>query len=179
MNQQLKMQLEAETSRANIDFVTAWVGDNQKRIAELVDLALDIDSQVSAKALWALEKVATIHHNILLPYIPSIVDALTMFPTSGMRRISCKILMLSDVPSDFDGPIVDFCFRMLESFDEPIGVKANCLSLIAERLDKYPELESELNAVVSEIIGNSGSKGFAVRARKVMLKDNSNGGNRS
>ena len=178
MNQQLKMQLEAEMSRANIDYVTAWVGVNQKRIAELVDLALDIDSQVSVRALWALEKVATNHHNILQPYIPSIVATLPMFPTSGMRRISCKILMLSDVPSEFDGPIVDFCFRMLESFDEPIGVKANCLSLIAERLDKYPELEAELNAIVSEIIGSSGSKGFAVRARKVMGKDNTGSRNR-
>lgn len=174
MNQLLKAQLEAEMSRANIDYVADWVGSNRERIDELVDLALDTNSQVAARALWALEKVATSHHNILLPYISSIVDALPRFPSSGMRRISCKILMISDVPAEFDGQIVDFCFRMLETIDEPIGVKANCLSLIAERLGKYPELESELNAIVSDIIGSSGSKGFAVRARKVMQKGRSN-----
>lgn len=168
MNQQLIAQLKAEASRANTDFIANWAGTDAERIAELVDIALNADGQTAARALWALEKVAAAHHNILLPHIPAIVSELPRFTFSGMRRIACKILMLTDVSYDFDGPIIDFCFRMLETPDEPIGVKANCMSLIAKRLNEYPELESELNLVVNEVVRTTESKGFAVRVRKAM-----------
>lgn len=168
MNQQLLAQLEAEASRANTDFIANWAGTNAERIADLVDIALNADGQTAARALWALEKVAAAHHNILLPHIPALVAALPRFTFSGMRRITCKILMLTDVPQKFDGPIIDFCFRMLETHDEPIGVKANCMSLIASRLSDYPELKPELKAIVDSIIETSDSKGFVVRVRNVL-----------
>lgn len=169
MNQQLIAQLEAEASRANTDYVANWAGTNAERIADLVDIALNADGQTAARALWALEKVAAAHHNILLPHIPALVAALPRFTFSGMRRIACKILMLTDVPQDFDGPIIDFCFRMLETPDEPIGVKANSMSLIASRLSDYPELKPELKAIVDSIIETSDSKGFVVRAKHSKL----------
>ncbi|MBR3568614.1 MAG: hypothetical protein IKN94_10120 [Salinivirgaceae bacterium] len=168
MNQQLIAQLEAEASRANTDYVANWAGTKAERIADLVEIALNADGQTAAHALWALEKVAAAHHNILLPHISAIVATLPRFTFSGMRRIACKILMLTDVPQDFDGPIIDFCFRMLETPDEPIGVKANCMSLIASRLSDYPELKPELKAIVDSIIETSDSKGFVVRARKFL-----------
>ena len=169
MNQQLIAQLEAEASRANTDYVANWAGTKAERIADLVEIALNADGQTAARALWALEKVATAHHNILLPHIPAIVATLPRFTFSGMRRIACKILMLTDVPQDFDGPIIDFCFRMLETPDEPIGVKANSMSLIASRLADYPELKPELKAIVDSIIETSDSKGFVVRAKHSKL----------
>ncbi len=169
MNQQLIAQLEAEASRANTDFIANWAGTNAERITDLVDIALNADGQTAARALWALEKVAAAHHNILLPHIPALVAALPRFTFSGMRRIACKILMLTDVPQKFDGPIVDFCFRMLETPDEPIGVKANCMSLIASRLADYPELKSELKAIVADILTNIQSSGFKVRAKHLKL----------
>ena len=169
MNQQLIAQLEAEASRANTDFIANWASTNAERIADLVDIALNADGQTAARALWALEKVAAAHHNILLPHIPALVAALPRFTFSGMRRIACKILMLTDVPQKFDGPIVDFCFRMLETPDEPIGVKANCMSLIASRLADYPELKSELKAIVADILTNIQSSGFKVRAKHLKL----------
>ncbi len=168
MNQQLLAQLEAEASRANTDFIANWASTNAERIADLVDIALNADGQTAARALWALEKVAAAHHNILLPHIPVLVAALPRFTFSGMRRIACKILMLTDIPQKFDGPIVDFCFRMLETPDEPIGVKANCMSLIASRLADYPELKSELKILAADIITATQSRGFASRARKLM-----------
>ncbi len=169
MNQQLIAQLEAEASRANTDFIANWAGINAERIADLFEIALNADGQTAARALWALEKVAAAHHNILQPHIPALVAALPRFTFSGMRRIACKILMLTDVPQKFDGPIVDFCFRMLETPDEPIGVKANCMSLIASRLADYPELKPELKAIVDSIIETSDSKGFVVRAKHSKL----------
>ena len=172
MNQQLLAQLEAEASRANTDFIANWAGTNAERIADLVDITLNADGQTAARALWALEKVAAAHHNILLPHIPALVAALPRFTFSGMRRIACKILMLTDVPQDFDGPIIDFCFRMLETPDEPIGVKANCMSLIAQRLHLYPELKPELKAIVDDILTTTESRGLASRARKCgLMKD--------
>ena len=169
MNQQLIAQLEAEASRANTDFIANWASTNAERIADLVDIALNASVRTAARALWALEKVAAAHHNILLPHIPALVAALPRFTFSGMRRIACKILMLTDVPQKFDGPIVDFCFRMLETPDESIGVKANCMSLIASRLADYPELKPELKAIVADILTNIQSSGFKVRAKHLKL----------
>ena len=166
MNQQLTEQLEAEASRANTDLVVAWAMADSRHLADLADAALNGDIPVGPRAMWALSIVAERDSQSLKPFLPEMVKALPHMSHTAMRRLTCKILMLCQLPEEFDGPIVDFCFRMLEQPDEPIGVKANCMSLIANRLSQYPELKAELKAIVADIINTTQSRGFACRAKK-------------
>lgn len=171
MNQQLIEQFEAERSRSNIDIVVHWAGTDAHRISDLFQIAFGNCGKVSESAMWALLVVADKNDGILDKYASQIVQSLDILPSSGMRRMACRILMVSNVPAELDGYIVDFCFRMLEKPDEPIGVKANCLSLIASRLQKYPELKNELNLVVSDIMEKSATTGFKSRVRNLNLAD--------
>ena len=166
MNQQLTEQLEAEASRANTDLVVAWAMADASHLADLAEAALNGSPVAAPRAMWALSIVAERDNQSLTPFLPQLVAALPRLSQSGLRRLVCKILMLCPLPEEYDGPIVDFCFRMLEQPDEPIGVKANCMSLIANRLSQYPELKSELKAIVADIINATQSRGFACRAKK-------------
>ena len=166
MNQQLTEQLEAEASRANTDLVVAWAMADASHLADLAEVALNGSPVAAPRAMWALSIVAERNSQSLTPFLPQLVAALPQLSQSGLRRLTCKILMLCPLSEEYDGPIVDFCFRMLEQPDEPIGVKANCMSLIANRLSQYPELKSELKAIVADILNTSQSRGFACRAKK-------------
>ena len=166
MNQQLTEQLEAEASRANTDLVVAWAMADSRHLADLADVALNGSPVAAPRAMWALSIVAERDSQPLAPFLPQLVAALPHLSQSGLRRLACKILMLCPLPEEYDGPIVDFCFRMLVQPDEPIGVKSNCMSLIANRLSQYPELKSELKAIVADIINTTQSRGFACRAKK-------------
>ena len=166
MNQQLTEQLEAEASRANTDLVVAWAMADARHLADLAEAALNGSPVAAPRAMWALSIVAERDNQSLVPFLPQLVAALPRLSQSGLRRLTCKILMLCPLPEEYDGSIVDFCFRMLEQPDEPIGVKANCMSLIANRLSQYPELKPELKAIVADIINTTQSRGFASRAKK-------------
>lgn len=169
MNQQLIEQFEAERSRANIDVVANWAGTDARRISDLFQIALGNFGKVSESAMWALVVMADENDGILDKYASQIVHSLDILPTSGMRRMACRILMVSHVPDELDGQIVDFCFRMLEKVDEPIGVKTNCLSLIAHRLRKYPELKQELTTAIDIISETSSTSGFRSRLKNLGL----------
>lgn len=170
MNARLCEQLASERSRANIDIVASWAGTDSRRIADLLDIALGDFGKVSESAIWALLVVADKNKGILDYATPRIVQSLDLLPTSGMRRIACRILMVSHVSDEFDGQIVDFCFRMLEKADEPIGVRANCLSLIADRLQKYPELRQELMSAIDVISETASTTGFKCRLKNLGLE---------
>lgn len=169
MNQQLIEQFEAERSRANIDVVANWAGTDARRISDLFQIALGNFGKVSESAMWALVVVADENDGILDKYASQIVHSLDILPTSGMRRMACRILMVSHVPEELDGRIVDFCFRMLEDQSSPVGLAANCVSLIALRLSRYPELKGGLRMLVADIIDRGTSVGFKSRARKLGL----------
>ena len=169
MNQQLTEQLEAEASRANTDLVVAWAMADSRHLADLADVALNGSPVAAPRAMWALSIVAERDGQSLAPFLPQLVAALPQLSQSGLRRLACKILMLCPLPEEYDGQIVDFCFRMLEQPDEPIGVKANCMSLITQRLGRYPELKPELKAIVDDILTNTESRGLMSRARKFGL----------
>ncbi|MBO7433913.1 MAG: hypothetical protein J6U13_09215 [Salinivirgaceae bacterium] len=169
MNQRLIEQLEAEASRANTDLVVAWTMADSRRLADLAEAALNGDVPVGPRAMWALSIVAERDSQSLQPFLPEMVKTLPQMSHTGMRRLVCKILMLCKLPTEFDGPIIDFCFRMLEQPDEPIGVKGNCMSLIAQRLHLYPELKPELKAIVDDILTTTESRGLATRAKKLGL----------
>ena len=171
MNQQLIEQFEAERSRANIDVVANWAGTDARRISDLFQIAFGNCGKVSESAMWTLLVVADRNDGILDKYASQIVHSLDILPTSGLRRMACRILMVSNVPAELDGYLIDSCFRMLEKPDEPIGVKANCLSLIASRLQKYPELKAELNLAIDDIMEKSATTGFKSRVRNLKLFD--------
>lgn len=169
MNARLYEQLASERSKANIEIVASWAGTDSRRIADLFEIALGDFPKVSETAMWALLEVADNNNGILDKYATQIVDSLDRLSPSGMRRMACRILMVSHVPDELDGQIVDFCFRMLEKVDEPIGVKTNCLSLIAHRLRKYPELKQELMTAIDIISETSSTSGFRSRLKNLGL----------
>ncbi len=169
MNASLYEQLAAERSKANIAIVAHWAGTDARRISDLFQIAFGNCGKVSESAMWTLLVVADRNDGILDKYASQIVDSLDRLSPSGMRRMACRILMVSHVPDELDGQIVDFCFRMLEKVDEPIGVKTNCLSLIAHRLRKYPELKQELTTAIDIISETSSTSGFRSRLKNLGL----------
>ena len=165
----LKQQLLSELSRRNIDLVVHWAGVDSERIAQLAELVLLHDSKLSMRACWALEKITCKHPGILDNWLPELIENLDKYPLTGTRRIMAKILMLHQIPEDYEGPVLDFSIRMLESPSEPVGVKANCMTIIFNLLPRYPELEPEIKAIIEDQ-ADKNSVGFKSRYKVLMQK---------
>jgi hypothetical protein len=159
---QLKEQLLAELSRRNIDYIVNWAGFETEKIDVLVRFVLLNEPTLSMRAAWALEKITLKFPGILQAWMELFAKNIANYSQSGTRRIMAKLFMLHEIPEAYEGEIIDFCIRMLESADEPVAVKANCMTVIFNLLPKYPELKSEVFAVIEDQLHRN-SVGFASR----------------
>jgi len=163
----IEKQLMAEISRRNTDLVASWAITQPGAINCLVDIAFSADDILSFRASWVLEKLSEHYSGILDEYIPKIIKALPDFTSSSTRRTLSKVLMHHTIPEDLEGETLNFCLNMIESAKEPVAVKANCMTLVFRLLPKYPELKSELFAIIeTQIPYNS----VAFKARFDVLK---------
>lgn len=165
----LKEHLLAELSRRNIDLVVQWAGFDSEKIDLLARLVLQHEPTLSMRSAWVLEKITEKSPGILTSWLPAFIDNLDFYPQSGTRRIMAKILMLHTIPESKEGEVLDFSIRMLELANEPVAVKANCMTIIFNLLPRYPELEPEIIAIVNDQV-HKNSVGFISRFNVLMRK---------
>ena len=78
-----------------------------------------------------------------------------------------RALQYVDIPEKYQGKILDVCFRLLKSSDEPIAVKAFSMTVIFNLSKKYPDIIPELRATIKALMPN-GSAGIKSRGNKVL-----------
>jgi hypothetical protein len=152
MKDRLKQQLMAELSRRNIDLVSQWMMEEPESFPLLIDLVLAHNEKASSRAAWVLEKISERVHEPAADYLDRFIKELPNITSSSTRRTLSKVLMLHTVPVKYEGEILAYCISMMESAQEPVAVKANCMTIIFNLLPKYPELKNEMFALIEDQI---------------------------
>jgi hypothetical protein len=159
----------AELSRRNIDLLTHFAEVNPKAVDILVDLVLSHQPKLAERASWVLEKLSERNPGRLNDSLPRFIDNLKHIPSSSTRRTLSKVLSLHTLPETEEAKVLDICLTMLEDPKEPVGVKANCMSLAFQLLPKYPELKNELFLLIEDQLPYL-SVGFASRYKVLQRK---------
>ncbi len=88
--------------------------------------------------------------------------------SSGLRVVY-RALEKLEIPDDYQGPIIDSAFNHLMDPKTPIAGKVFSMSVIANHLDRYPELKSEFGLILSDLYP-LGSAGVKARIRSINNK---------
>lgn len=164
-----RAQLSAEPSRKNTDFIIFKAGNSQENFDRLVEIILDKNPVLSARASWVAEGICAIYPGLVRKHIPALVKALPKFRHDGARRNVLKLLSRESMPEKQLGTLTDHCFSFLSDPDRPVAVKMYSMLILSNMLDKYPELANELTEIIEDQYERS-SPGFKSIARKVMLR---------
>ena len=147
----LRQTILAEHSNANCNKIAKWVGNSQKRFAELFTLFLNSEYRINQHAAWPLSNCVIDHPALISPHLSKLVRNLHKTGLhDSIKRNTVRLLQYIDIPKRFHGEIMDICLHYISSPGEPAAVKAFSLSILQNLSQQYPEIKNEVKLIIEE-----------------------------
>lgn len=165
----LRTQLLVVHSKANTRLVADWVGQDPKKVAQLMQLFMQEEYRAVQRASWVVSEIGCAYPQLLQPYHADLLRVMATPPHPGVLRNSLKYFADTnvDLPEDEEGELVGMCFELLADLQQAPAIQVHAMRCIAHRLDRYPDLAIELKELV-EIGMEYGSTGYRSRGGKVL-----------
>ncbi len=162
---QLQEMLLAEHSKAQTNYVIAWVGHSQKRFDELVALFTGTDKLLAQRAGWPLSYIANEHPELVKKHLKKIIANLHRPGLhNAIKRNTVRFLQNMEIPEALQGEVMDLCFGYIEDIKEKGAIKAFSLTILYNLSRQYPEILQEIKAVIESRMDLE-TPAFKARAR--------------
>ena len=160
--------LEAEQSKALTNKIVGEIIQEPSRMKEIIDLIMDAPYRITQRAAWPLSVVAEKHPELLVPYLPILVKKLEEKGNHpAVNRNIVRALQYIRVPEDLEGTVLNNCFNLLNSRDEPLAVRCFSMTVIHNLVDKYPDIKHELASSITAQLPHQ-TAGFRSRGTKIL-----------
>lgn len=156
-------------SLQNRDRIIKWVGASPDRFRLLVAVVTGEDPLLASRAAWSLTYVVENNPALIKSHFNKLLRRMEEpgWP-DGVRRNIIRSLEFVDLPRQWEGLVMNTCFRFLTDPMEKAAVKASCITILAKLARKFPEIKPELQLVVQDQWDREGAA-FRSRAKKEKL----------
>lgn len=168
----IRDEILKEHSKKQSEKIAAYIGSDEKRFAELMNLFLGDTYRVTQRAAMIVSICAERNPKLIEPYLLRMVNNLDGKIHDAVKRNTLRVFQFIELPKKLWGKTADICFRFLMDADEPIAVKVFAMTVAANICKHEPELKNELQLVIEDQMENA-SAGFRARAKRI-LKNISN-----
>ena len=155
-------------SKTNCIKIVAWIGSNQQRFDELVNLFLNDEYCIVQRVAWPLSEVVRKNPRLIKKHLGKILGYVNQPGLHGaVKRNTVRLLQDIDIPEKFHGKVMNLCFDYLISPDEKPAVKAFSLVVLDNLSKQYPEIKQELKTIIEDR-WNFETAAFHSRAKKIL-----------
>jgi len=169
LSEDLRHKLMSDLSKANMERLADWIGDDEERFAALMELFFGGPARVTQWSAQLVSKCIDRFPMLVVPYLGRMIDLLVQPVHASVKRNTVRCLQFIDVPEKHWDKTVEFCFRLLQSHSEPIAVKVFAMTVLANLAEKMPEIGNELRLIIEDQLPY-GSAGFVSRGTKILKK---------
>ena len=163
----LREEILREHSKAQCTKIVKWVGSDQKRFDELLNLFLNDEYRVVQRAAWPVSYCVIANPVFINKNWKKLINNLKKQGLhDSVKRNSIRLLQDIEIPGKYHGEIMDICFRYLESPTEPLAVKAFSMTVLGNLAKHYPEIIPELKILIEDQLPHQ-TAGFKSRAKKI------------
>lgn len=168
----LIQEILREHSKENVKKITDYIGLDEDRFAELMQIFLKGDYITIQRSSWIVSECAEAHPFFIAPYFKNLIDKLHE-PNihDSARRNIVRIWQFVEIPEEFIGEIYDICFRYL-SGNEAIAVVVFSMTVCHNITKRVPELKSELSFMIEDLLlkHQYGSPAIRSRGNKILAQ---------
>jgi hypothetical protein len=164
----IQSQILKEHSKVNCDRIVRYVGNSQKRFADLVNVYLAGPYRVTQRAAWPISVCVEAHPKLVLPHLKKIL-AFTTKPHVhvAVKRNTMRLLQFIDIPKKLYGRVAEICFNFLNDKKETVAVQVFAMTVLADIVKREPDLANELRTIIEDRLPYA-TAGFRSRAGKVL-----------
>lgn len=164
----IKEQLLKEYSKKQTLKIAEYIGNNQKRFDELMQLFFNGESRVNQRASWVFQFVVEKHPHLIKPYFTQLVEKLyEKGVNDSTKRNTVRLFQFCELPNEIHGKLTGICFQFLANQKEAIAIRVFSMTVLERFCKIYPDLKTELKLLIEENY-EKGSAGFKSRGRKVL-----------
>lgn len=165
----IQSELLRENSKTNALKITKYIGRDPERFQVLMDIFFGESYRLNQRSAWVINFCAEAHPDLFQPYLGKMIHNLRNDVHDAVKRNTLRMLQNYDVPEEYMGELADSCFEFLASNKEPIAIKVFSMSVLANIVEKFPELRNELQVLIEDQMPY-GSAGFKSRGKKILAR---------
>lgn len=164
----LEAEILKEHSKRQAVKISRWIGDDEERFAELMNLFLTGEYRVVQRSAWIVSLCAEHYPPLITPWMTKMVaKASEKNVHDAVKRNVVRVLQFVNIPKKIQGRVANLCFDFLRSIDAPVAVKAFSMTVLANIAADEPDLKREI-ALTVEAMLPYGGPGIRARAKKVL-----------
>ncbi|MDN5203743.1 hypothetical protein QQ008_20300 [Fulvivirgaceae bacterium BMA10] len=163
----IREELLREHSKAQAQRIADYIGNDQGRFDELLNLFLYDEYRVIQRSAWIVGICGKQYPHLFEPHLEKVINNLKNPVHDAVKRNTLRVLQDMDIPEELMGEAADLCFQYLNSNKEPVAIKVFAMTVLCNIVKKVPELKEELQIIIEDQMPY-GSAGFISRGKKVL-----------
>lgn len=164
----IRKQLLYEHTKENTDHIVSYIGNQQERFDELMNLFLHDEYRICQRAAWVIGKIGKTQPEMFPPHLKSMIMNLRKEGLSdSVKRNTLRVLEEFEIPESLWGETADICFEYLASKKEAVAIKCFSMTVLLNITLKVPELKDELQILIEDQMPYA-SAGFKSRGKKTL-----------
>jgi hypothetical protein len=158
----------AEHSRRQTMAIVEFIGDDERRFAELMRIVFAGEYRLTQRAAWPMNYCAERHPELIRPYLPKLLDCLERDDMHvAVKRNVVRLLQYIEIPRRLVGKVYAHCVDLVDDSYETVAVRAVALTVAARIAKSEPDLMNELRLIVRKHLPHS-TAAFQKRAREIL-----------
>lgn len=144
----IREELLKAHSREQADRICDYIGTDEKRFAELMEIMLGSEYRTIQRAAWPLSVCADKHPELFTPHLNKLLDLLLRDDLhNAVRRNITRLLQYVEIPKRLQGKAYSICLDLIADPKEFVAVKANAITVATQIARNEPTLMDELRMV--------------------------------
>lgn len=129
--------------------IVEYIGDDQARFAELMDVFFAGEYRTTQRASWPLDYCVERNPELVYPYLDRLVCLLARKDVhNAVRRNIARLLQYISVPEHLRGKVYSLCVDLVDNAEAPVAVRVFALTVAANIAKTEPDLTGELKLIV-------------------------------
>lgn len=154
----------------NIELVTKEIIQNPKEFDVLMSVALYHPKQRSWRAAYLVDKIHDEVPEMVIPYLPAIIEKLEVEDNASKRRHWLKLISMNLVDESFFGFLFDYCIKIFTSAKEAIAVRVHAMQILYNISEREPDLKPEVLEIIEHELEYHSTAGIRSRGGKLVKK---------
>jgi hypothetical protein len=168
MQLNLRETILKEHSRKQCDIIVDYIGSDQKKCKQLMDLFFNGEYRVAQRAAWPMSYCVRNHPQLITPYFSPLINNLRKKGLhNAITRNTLRLLQEVEVPKRLQGKLMTLCFEYIQSPPTPVAIKAFALTILHQLSRRYPEILPELRFIIEERKDRE-TAAFKQRAKRII-----------
>ena len=146
----LKAQILGVKRKTEAQLIATQVVDGRHSIEELMSLFFSDDWVICQKTSWAITMIADKDPDILLPYIPRMIDQLSRANHDAVIRNTIRTWQVMTIPEEYEGPIYDQCFEYFADPSYAVAIRVFAMTVCTNIAMRHPSLAQEIMPIIED-----------------------------